>query len=204
MRTNQDDQDHQSALLGRVHGYVRVSTREQAGDNRLSLNIQEQEIREVARSRYPEREFILWSDPGPSAWSIPLSQRKAGKEILEALQPGDIIVGAKFDRLFRSMRDTHNQIAELPAKGVELIILQLGREPIGENPMGKPMVSLLALIAELEADFTRQRTGKRKAAKRARGGFAGGGVRIGCRKIAQGREAGLVEPTRASDAEGGP
>jgi DNA invertase Pin-like site-specific DNA recombinase len=171
-------------------------TRDQAGDDRLSLIIQEQEIREVARSRYPEREFILWSDPGQSAWSIPLSQRKAGREMLEALQLGDIIVAAKFDRLFRSMRDTHNQIAELQTKGVELIILQLGREPIGENPMGKAMVSLLALIAELEADFTRQRTGDGKAAKTARGGFAGGGVPIGWRKIGQGREAYLVGDER--------
>jgi len=46
MRTNQDDKDQQSALPGRVHGYVRVSTPEQAGDDRLSLSIQEQEIRE--------------------------------------------------------------------------------------------------------------------------------------------------------------
>jgi len=118
MRTNQDDQDQQSALPGRVHGYVRVSTPEQAGVDRLSLSIQEQEIREVARSRYPEREFILWSDPGRSAWSIPLSRRKAGREMLEALQPGDIIVAAKFDRLFRSMRDTHNQFAEFQEKGL--------------------------------------------------------------------------------------
>ena len=68
-------------------------------------------------SRYPEREFILWSDPGQSAWSIPLGQRKAGHAMLEALQPGDVIVAAKFDRLFRSMRDTHNQIAELQNEG---------------------------------------------------------------------------------------
>jgi DNA invertase Pin-like site-specific DNA recombinase len=38
--------------------------------------------------------------------------------MLEALQPGDIIVAAKFDRLFRSMRDTHNQFAEFQEKGL--------------------------------------------------------------------------------------
>ena len=146
MRTNQDDQDKQNASSGRLHGYVRVSTREQASDNRLSLSIQEHEIRELARSRYPERELILWSDPAQSAWSIPLGRRKAGKAMLEALQAGDIIVSSKFDRLFRSMQDTHNQIAEFQMSGVELIILQFGPEPIGETPMGKAMVSLFALI----------------------------------------------------------
>ena len=196
MRTNQDNQDQQSALPGRVHGYVRVSTREQAGDDRLSLSIQEQEIRDLASSCYPQRESILWSDPGQSAWSIPLGQRKAGRAMLEALQPGDIIVATKFDRLFRSIRDAHNQIAELQMRGVQLIILQFGRDPIGETPLGKAMVSLFALLAELEADFTRQRTEDGRAAKRARGGFAGGGVPMGWRKIGQGREAYLVVDER--------
>ena len=111
----------------------------------------------MATSRYPEREFVLWSDPGQSAWSIPLSQRKAGKAMLEALQPGDTMVATKFDRLFRSMRDTHNQIAEFQKLGVELIILQFGREPIGKSPIGKAMIALFAMIGELEADFIRQR-----------------------------------------------
>ena len=196
MMTNQDDQGEQSGRQGRLHGYVRVSTREQAGEDRLSLRIQEREIQELATSRYPEREFVLWSDPGQSAWSIPLSQRKAGKAMLEALQPGDTVVATKFDRLFRSTRDTHNQIAELQKLGVELIILQLGREPIGESPIGKAIISLLAIFGELEADYTRQRTGEGKAAKRARGGFAGGGVPMGSRKIGKGREAYLVEDAR--------
>ena len=173
MTTNRDEQDKNSDWQGRFHAYVRVSTREQAGDGRLSLSIQEQEIRDLASSRYPEREFILWSDPGQSAWSIPLGQRKAGQAMLEAIQPGDVIVAAKFDRLFRSMRDAHNQIAEFQMRGVQLIILQFGRDPIGETPMGKAMVSLFALLAELEADFTRQRTEDGRAAKRAQGGFAG-------------------------------
>ena len=58
------------------------------------------------------------------------------------------------------------------------------------------MVSLFALHAELEADYTRQRTADGKAAKRARGGFAGGGVPIGWEKIGKGREAYLVEHAR--------
>jgi DNA invertase Pin-like site-specific DNA recombinase len=156
----------------------------------------EKEIRNLASSRYPEREFTLWSDPGQSAWSIPLGQRKAGHAMLEALQPGDIILAAKFDRLFRSIRDTHNQIAELQTKGVELIVLQFGREPIGATPMGKAMVSIFALLAELEVDFTRQRTADGKAAKKARGGFTGGGVPMGWKKIGKGREAYLVEDAR--------
>ena len=196
MTTDQDGQGQQSGRHARLHGYLRVSTREQAGEDRQSLNIQEQEIRELATSRYPEREFVLWSDPGQSAWSIPLSQRKAGKAMLEALQPGDIMVATKFDRLFRSMRDTHNQIAEFQKLGVELIILQFGREPIGESPMGKAMIALFALIGELEADFIRQRMAEGKAAKRARGGYAGGGVPIGWDKIGKGREAYLVENAR--------
>jgi DNA invertase Pin-like site-specific DNA recombinase len=196
MRTNQDDRDQESGRQGRFHGYLRVSTREQAGDDRQSLNDQEREIRELASSRCPEWELILWPDPGQSAWSIPLGRRKAGKEMLEMLRPGDIIVATKFDRLFRSMRDAHNQIADLQTKGVELIILQFGREPIGATPMGKAMVSIFALLAELEADFTRQRTGDGRAAKRARGGFAGGGVPMGWEKIGKGREAYLVEDER--------
>jgi DNA invertase Pin-like site-specific DNA recombinase len=199
MRTNQDDQEKQSVQSRRLHGYVRVSTREQAGDNRLSLSIQEGEIRELARAQYPDRELIMWSDPAQSAWSIPLGRRKAGKAMLEALQQGDLVVASKFDRLFRSMQDTHNQIAQFQASGVDLIILQFGREPIGKTPIGKALIALFALIAELEADFIRARTAEGKAAKTARGGFAGGAVPTGKRKIGEGRDAYLVEDPREQE-----
>jgi DNA invertase Pin-like site-specific DNA recombinase len=196
MGTNWEVEGTQSASSRRVHGYVRVSTREQAGDDRLSLSLQQEEIRKLAASQYPDRELILWSDPAQSAWSIPLGQRKAGRAMLEALQPGDLIVSTKFDRLFRSMQDTHNQIAEFHANGIDLVILQFGREPIGNSVMGKAMVTLFALIAELEGDFIRQRTADGRAAKMARGGFVGGTVPIGWRKVGAGREARLVEDER--------
>jgi site-specific DNA recombinase len=198
METNWDNKDKETACPGRVHGYVRVSTREQAVDG-LSLSIQEQNIRQLASSQYPDREFILWSDPAQSARSIPLGQRKAGKAMLGDARRGDIIVGAKFDRLFRSMQDTHNQLAELEANGIELIILQIAREPLGQSVTGKALVSILALVAELESDFIRQRITDGKAAKAALGGFAGGQVPIGFRKVGTGREARLVEDEREQE-----
>jgi site-specific DNA recombinase len=199
MGTNRDYKDEQTADPGRIHGYIRVSTREQAGDDRLSLTIQEQQIRQAASFRYPDREFILWSDPGQSALSIPLAERNVGKAMVEALRPGDIIICSKFDRLFRSMRDAVNQIDEFRANGIGLIILDCGSDPIGEGLTGTVLVSVFAMVAQLEADTLRQRTADGKAAKAARGGFMGGAVPIGLRKVGTGRDARLIEDEREQE-----
>jgi DNA invertase Pin-like site-specific DNA recombinase len=117
----------------------------------------------------------------------------------EDVRRGDILIVAKFDRLFRSIQDTHNQFAEFQANGIELIILQLGPEPISENTTGKALVSLFALVAELESDFIRQRSMDGKAAKAARGGFTGGQVPIGWDKIGKGRDARLIVNERQQE-----
>jgi site-specific DNA recombinase len=199
MSTNWDYNDEQTADPGRIHGYIRVSTREQAGDDRLSLSIQEQQIRHVASFRYPDREFILWSDPGQSALSIPLAERSVGKAMVEALRPGDIIICSKLDRLFRSMRDAVNQIDDFRVNGIGLIISDCGTDPIGEGPIGTVLVSVFAMVAQLEADALRQRTADGRAAKAARGGFTGGAVPIGFRKVGKGRDARLVEDDREQE-----
>jgi DNA invertase Pin-like site-specific DNA recombinase len=49
------------------------------------------------------------------------------------------------------------------------------------------------MVAQLEGDALRQRTADGKAAKAARGGFTGGAVPMGYRKLGKGREARLVE-----------
>lgn len=196
MGTNWDYKEEKTTGSGRIHGYIRVSTREQAGDDRLSLGIQEQQIRHVASFRYPDREFILWPDPGQSALSIPLAERTIGKAMVEALQPGDIIICSRLDRLFRSMRDAVNQIDEFRANGIGLIISDCGSDPIGGGPIGTVLVSVFAMVAQLEADALRQRTADGKAAKAARGGFVGGTVPMGYQKVGKGREARLVEDER--------
>jgi DNA invertase Pin-like site-specific DNA recombinase len=198
MGINWDYKEDQTANPGRIHGYIRVSTREQAGDDRQSLNIQEQQIRQLASSRYPDREFMLWSDT-QSALSIPLAERKAGKAMLDDLQSGDIIICSKLDRLFRSARDALNQVDDFRAHDIGLTILQFGNDPIGEGPMGQMAICFFASFAELEAGFLRQRTADGKAAKAARGGFTGGTVPIGWRKIGKGRDAKLIENEREQE-----
>ena len=97
------------------------------------------------------------------------------------------------------MRDAVNQIDEFRANGIGLIILECGSDPIGEGPISIVLVSAFAMAAQLDADGLRQRTADGKAAKAARGGFIGGAVPIGLRKVGKGREARLVEDEREQE-----
>ncbi len=86
-------------------GYVRVSTAEQAADDRSSLENQEKIIRGFAMAKgFSQFDTSVYSDPGVSA-SIPLRQRPAGKELLETAKAGDTIIASKLDRMFRSASD---------------------------------------------------------------------------------------------------
>jgi DNA invertase Pin-like site-specific DNA recombinase len=174
-------------------GYLRVSSKEQAQDGRTSLESQEQVVRGLAMLRgLAKFDVALYTDPGVSA-SIPLRNRPAGKRMLDEAQPGDTIVAAKLDRMFRSAIDALGNAEDLKARGIDLILYDMGAEPVTGNGIAKFFFTLLAAMAELERTRIAERIGDGRRGKRERGGHAGGEAPTGYRVVGRGREA-VVEP----------
>src|SRR4051794_24607648 len=93
----------------RAFGYVRVSTGMQA-DSGLSLDEQQVKI----RARCLENAWALEHvhiDAGVSG-STPIGKRPEGAKLLAAVRPGDVVVAAKMDRMFRSAADALRVIEE--------------------------------------------------------------------------------------------
>lgn len=168
-----------------VWGYTRVSTMEQ--QNGSSLDDQATTIRHAAGMKHQTVEEVF-SDPGVSG-GTPLNQRPGGKQLLAKIQPGDTLIVAKMDRLFRSTADALNTVDKLKQQNVGLILCDMGSEPVTENGVGRLFLTIMAAVAEFEKNRIQERTSEGKRAKVARGGLAGGSPPMGWCVEGQGRDA---------------
>ncbi len=178
-----------------IFGYLRCSTMEQGADDRTSLAEQERRIRGVAMMMGQSNLTII-RDVGVSG-SVALSDRPAGGQMYGMLQPGDVLVAAKMDRLFRSASDALTTVETLHAKNVKVILVDMGIEPVTDGGPAKMFFTMLAAFAEFERWRTRERTADGRRGKAARGGHIGGDAPYGWTKVGTGRAAELVE----NDAE---
>ncbi|WP_282611303.1 recombinase family protein [Pelagibius sp. Alg239-R121] len=86
--------------------------------------------------------------------------------ILEFLRAGDELVVHRLDRLGRSTRDVLNLVHELDAKGAGLRVLEPEVTTAGD--MGRMVITVLGMVADMELKFIRdrQRTGIDAAKKK--------------------------------------
>lgn len=75
--------------------------------------------------------------------------------ILEFLRAGDELVVHRLDRLGRSTRDVLNLIHELDAKGAALRVLEPEVTTAGD--MGRMVITVLGMVADMELKFIRDR-----------------------------------------------
>lgn len=180
-------------------GYTRVSTAEQAADDRSSLENQEKIIRGFAMAKgFSQFDTSVYSDPGVSA-SIPLRQRPAGKRLLEDAKSGDTIISSTMDRMFRSAGDATNMIEIFREKDINLVLFNMGSEPVGTSAIGQFIFTALAAVAQLERTLIKERMVGGKKAKKAKGGHIGGKTPYGYRVVGTGRDARL-EPVAEEQA----
>ncbi len=173
-----------------IYGYVRCSTAEQAAEGKSTLDDQERRIVGAAMMRGQPVERVF-SDPGVSG-ARQLATRPSGRELLAALQPGDVVIAAKMDRLFRSAQDALTTVEQMQRDGVGLILADMGPDPVTENGMGKLFFTMAAAFAEFERTRIAERVADGRRAKGARGGFIGGDAPYGFRCVGQGRDAVLA------------
>lgn len=136
-------------------GYARCSTADQ------NLDIQ------VARLRAAGCDIVR-------AEKISGKSREGRDElatILDFVQPQDEVVCVKLDRLGRSTRDVLNLVHELQAKGAALTVLEPAFST--KDATGSILVTVLAMVAEMEREFIRSRQQAGIAAAKSRGAYKG-------------------------------
>lgn len=172
-----------------LYGYTRVSTVEQV--NGTSLEEQARKIHGVAMMRGDEVTAVF-SDKGVSG-SVMLALRPEGGKLSASLKAGDTVVVAKLDRIFRNAADALVTAQEFKDRGIDLIIADIGTDPVTQNGASKMFFGMLALMAEFERERIKERQADGQRAKKERGGFNGGRRPFGYRVQGQGKDSVLIE-----------
>lgn len=178
-----------------VYGYTRVSSEDQVENT--SLEDQARQIRGIALTHDLTLDHI-YEEKGVSG-AVPLLRRNEGCK-LAFLRPGDIVIVAKLDRLFRDARDALNVIGDWEDLGVSLIINGHGNMMDKANPFGRFMLEIMAVFSGEERRRIRERVLAGRAAKKASKGFVGGFAPFGYTKVGTGQKSRLVEDPEQQDA----
>lgn len=146
-----------STATGTRLGYVRVSTGKQ--DETLQHDALDG-VGVLKRNRYV--------DHGVSGSK---TTRPGLDAMLADAQPGDVITVYKLDRLGRSTAHVAQLIEDLTARGIHVHSIGDGLD--SSTPTGAAMLKMLAIFAELERSFIRERTTAGLAAAKAQGRTGG-------------------------------
>ena len=139
---------------GVLIGYARVSTEDQ------KLDLQRDALAKLGCHRvFEDRASGARADrPGLTA-------------ALSHLRRGDTLVVWRLDRLGRTTHQLVNLLEQFEREGIRLRSLQDGIDP--SSVMGKAMLQIGAVFAEMERNLLRERTKAGLAAARARGRLGG-------------------------------
>jgi len=89
--------------------------------------------------------------------NVATSQRRGFTRLLDRLEPGDVLVVTKLDRLGRSAMDVGSTVAKLAKLGVRVHCLALGGVDLASST-GKLTMNVINAVAEFERDLLVERT----------------------------------------------
>ncbi|MEB0134619.1 recombinase family protein [Actimicrobium sp. CCC2.4] len=147
--------------MSRTFIYARVSTIDQNTDNQI-LEI------EAAGFSVNQRRIVAESISG----SVAASERPEFSKLLDRLEPGDVLIVTKLDRLGRNAMDVRSTVERLAADGVRVHCLALGGVDL-TSAGGKMTMAVLTAVAEFERDLLIERTHAGIARARAEGKVMG-------------------------------
>jgi DNA invertase Pin-like site-specific DNA recombinase len=133
------------------YGYARVSTDDQNPALQLAA------LKKAGCKK-------TFTDQGYSGTA---TKRPALSRCLKKLQPGDVLTVWKLDRLGRSVRDVVNILHDLHTRGIEFHSLTEAIDT--KTPIGRAMLHMVAMVAELEASFIKERTREGRKLAQGRG-----------------------------------
>jgi DNA invertase Pin-like site-specific DNA recombinase len=134
-----------------IVGYARVSTREQCLNGQLS------ELQDAGCAR-------VYSEKASGA----RGDRTELRKVVDRLQPGDVLVVTRLDRLARSTRDVLNVLDSVKQAGAGFRSLKDAWADT-TTPHGQLMLTILGGLAEFERTLIRSRTGEGRERAKARG-----------------------------------
>ena len=143
-----------------IFGYTRVSTKEQTVENQR---------REIEVAGY---QIEFWFQDEGVSGQVSAMQRPQFAKMLGQIRDGETLVVTKLDRLGRDAQDVGATIKMLAARGIEVVVLQLGKLDL-TSAAGKLMLSMLAAVAEMERDLLVERTQSGLARAKADGKVLG-------------------------------
>lgn len=143
--------------MSRVFAYCRVSTSDQTPENQL-LEIS------AAGFEVAPRRTIKETISG----SVEASLRPGWMSLMNKLEPGDILVVTKLDRLGRNAMDVRGTVESLASIGVRVYCLALGGMDL-TSPAGKMTMGVINAVAEFERDLLVERTQAGLARAKAEG-----------------------------------
>ena len=109
--------------------------------------------------------------------------------ILDFIRHGDVLIVVKLDRLGRNTRDVLNLVHELEEKGASLRVLEPAIDTGG--PMGRMVLTVLGMVAEMELGFIRDRQRAGIDAAKAKGVYKGRPVTFDRARIVALRKEGM-------------
>jgi DNA invertase Pin-like site-specific DNA recombinase len=134
-----------------IYGYARVST------NGQDLSSQEAELLAAGAAKvFKEKVSGAKTDRAELA------------KIIRRLEPGDVVIVTRLDRLARSTRDLLNVLATIGEREAGFRSLKDAWADT-TTPHGRLMLTVLGGLAEFERELIRARTGEGRARAKARG-----------------------------------
>jgi site-specific DNA recombinase len=178
--------------LGGIALYCRVSSEDQR--ERKTITTQKELGRFHCASRQlPEPE--VYADDGVSG-TVPFAKRDGGGRLLKDAREGRIrmVIVYRIDRLGRKLLDVLSTIQQLQELGVAVVSIN---EPFDTStPMGRAMLSIMCVFAELERETIQQRTQDGLGRVLRDGTYCGAYAPLGYRKIGE-KSASRLEPDEA-------
>lgn len=140
-----------------LYGYARVSSRQQ------NLDAQVKQLMEYGCNKIFKEKV-----------SGRTADRTQFQKLLETVSQSDTVVVTKLDRFARSTKDALAIIDQLNKRDVALVVLNMGGDTLDTSTaIGKLMVTMLAGIAEFEADMIKERQLEGIAVAKQRGVYKG-------------------------------
>ena len=134
------------ANLSRIFAYCRVSTTDQTVNN---------QIHEIANAGFSIENHRTVTET--ISGSVAMSERPGFQKLMDRVEPGDVLVVTKLDRLGRNAVDVRLTVELLTRMGVRVHCLALGGVDL-TSPAGKMTMSVINAMAEFERDLLVERT----------------------------------------------
>ena len=93
------------------------------------------------------------------SWNLEFHKRENGKKLIDMLQPGDVVLCSKLERIVSSSQDAVNLLRDFKEKSSQLLVIELGHD-ITSSESNVNFEMIAEVFSSLE---------KRKSAERIRG-----------------------------------